>query len=218
LRNLRDPGNKTHCGIGNGMRWWAMAMQPLTRHDLLALEAYALERPAFRARVLAHKRARRLALSDHLSLLFEDRLTVQYQVQEMLRIERIFEPDAIQSELDAYNPLIPSGRDLKATLFLEFPDPAQRARALADLLGIERRVYAEVLGHGYAAAFADEDHAQGGADKTSAVHFLRFAFAPGQIAALHAGAGLAVGIDDPRMPLRSVLPAAMHAALLHDFD
>ena len=193
-------------------------MNPLTRHDLLPLETYAQERAAFRARVLAHKRTRRLILSENLSLLFEDRLTVQYQIQEMLRIERIFEPDAIQSELDAYNPLIPSGRDLKATLFLEFPDPAQRARALAELIGIERCVYAEALGHGRAAVTADEDRPGGAAHKTAAVHFLRFAFAPAQIAALRAGADLAVGIDDPRMPLRSVVPPAMREALLRDFD
>lgn len=193
-------------------------MIPLTRHDLLPLETYAQERAAFRARVLAHKRARRLVLSESLSLLFEDRLTVQYQIQEMLRIERIFEPDAIQNELDAYNPLIPSGRDLKATLFLEFPDPAQRARALAELIGIECRVYAEVLGHGRAAVSADEDRSGGATRKTAAVHFLRFAFAPAQIAALRAGADLAVGIDDPRMLLRSVLPPAMREALLRDFD
>lgn len=193
-------------------------MTPLARHDLWPLEAYAVERPAFRAKVLAHKRARRLALSDSLNLLFEDRLTVHYQIQEMLRIERIFEPDAIQSELDAYNPLIPSGRDLKATLFLEFPDPTQRAQALTDLIGIERSVYAEVLGHGRAAVSADEDRSGGAAHRAAAVHFLRFAFAPAQIAALRTGADLAVGIDDPRLPLRSVLPPAMREALLRDFD
>ena len=132
-------------------------MTPLVRSDLFSLETYAIEREAFRARVIAHKRARALALDEHVILLFEDRLTIQYQIQEMLRIERIFEPDAIQDELDAYNPLIPGGRDLKATMLIAYPDPAQRHRALAGLGGIERAVYAEIDDHGRATTHADED-------------------------------------------------------------
>ena len=192
-------------------------MTPLVRTDLYPLETYAIEREAFRARVIAHKRARRLALGEHVILLFEDRLTVQYQIQEMLRIERIFEPEAIQDELDAYNPLIPGGRDLKATMLIEYPDPVQRHRELARLGGIERTVFAEVGGHGRAITHADEDMDRSDADKTSAVHFLRFDFAPAQIAALRTGAPLAFGIEDARMPLRATPSAQTRAALLADF-
>lgn len=192
-------------------------MTALVRTDLFSLETYAIEREAFRARVIAHKRTRKLALGEHVILLFEDRLTIQYQIQEMLRIERIFEPDAIQDELDAYNPLIPGGHDLKATMLIAYPDPAQRHRALAGLGGIERAVYAEVDGHGRATAHADEDMDRTDADKTSAVHFLRFDFTPAQIATLRAGAGLAFGIDDARMPLRVEPSAETRAALLADF-
>lgn len=193
-------------------------MPVLRRSDLYALETYALERPAFRARVLAHKRNRRLQLGAHLSLLFEDRLTVQYQIQEMLRIERIFEPQAIQAELDAYNPLIPRGRDLRATLLIEYPDPQQRRAELARLGGIEHRVYAEVDGHGRAATHADEDLPRSAEGRTAAVHFLRLDFGPAQIAALRAGAGLVFGVDDPRMPLRLAAPTALREALMRDFD
>ena len=193
-------------------------MTILTRADLCSLETYAVERPAFRARVLAHKRARRLALGAHATLLFEDRLTVQYQIQEMLRIERIFEPQAIQAELDAYNPLIPGGHDLKATLLIEYADETMRRRELARLGGIEHRVFAAVADHGRAVAHADEDMDRSDDARTAAVHFLRFAFAPAQIAALRAGAALRFGIDDPRMPLAVDAPDTTRMALLRDFD
>lgn len=193
-------------------------MRPLTRADLLGLETYAIERDAFRVRVRAHKRPRTLRLGDDATLLFEDRLTVQYQIQEMLRIERIFEPAAIQQELDAYNPLIPDGRELKATLLLEYPDPQVRRAALARLAGIERALYAEIAGHGHATLYADEDMARSDADRTAAVHFLRFVFTPAQIVALRDGAGLCVGIDDPRMPVRVEVVDAARAALIRDFD
>ncbi len=193
-------------------------MQTLTRADLMPLETYAIEREGFRARALAHKRTRRLALGDHVTLLFEDRLTVQYQVQEMLRIERIFEPGAIQAELDAYNPLVPGGRDLRATMLIEYPEAGQRRAALARLGGIEHRAFAEVEGVHRATTHADEDLGRSVGDRTAAVHFLRFAFAPAQIAALKDGAGLAVGIDDPRMPLRIDVPAGTRTSLLRDFD
>ena len=193
-------------------------MQPLTRTDLMPLETYAVERAAFRARVLAHKQARRVALGEHVTLLFEDRLTVQYQIQEMLRIERLFEPAAIQAELDAYNPLVPGGRDLRATMLIEYPDAVQRHAALAALGGIEHRVFAEVEGHGRASTHADEDLPRSAGARTAAVHFLRFAFAPAQIDALRAGAGLIFGIDDARMPLRVDVSAATRAALLCDFE
>ncbi len=192
-------------------------MTALTRNDLYPLEIYAIERAAFRARVLAHKRSRKLHLGDHVTLLFEDRLTIHYQIQEMLRIERIFEPDAIQDELEAYNPLIPSGSDLKATMLLEYPNPIQRQRELAHLSGIEHRVFAEVVGYGRATTHADEDIIRSNASKTAAVHFLRFAFSAEQIDALRAGAPLAFGIDDARMPMRIDITGATRDALLQDF-
>ena len=193
-------------------------MQQLTRNDLLSLEAYAAQREDLRKRALAHKRVRTLRLGDHMTLLFEDSITVQAQVQEMLRIERIFEPAGIQDELDAYNPLIPDGTNLKATLLIEYPDPMQRAAELARLHGIERALYAEVHGHGRASLHADEDMDRSDHDKTSAVHFLRFEFASDAIAALKSGAALHFGIDDPRMPLRIEASGPLRDALLADFD
>lgn len=191
-------------------------MEKLTRADLFTLEAYAEAREGFRARVIAHKQARRVPLGANLNLLFEDRLTVQYQVQEMLRIERIFEAGAIQDELDAYNPLVPDGANLKATMLIEFPDPDERKRELARLGGIEHRVYARVQGHGRVLAIADEDLERSEASKSAAVHFLRFEFAPAAIMALRAGATLAFGIDDARLPLELAVPESTRLALLAD--
>ena len=190
----------------------------LTRSDLLSLERYAVERADFRARVIAHKRSRAVARGSHVNLLFEDRLTVQYQVQEMLRIERIFEGAGIQDELDAYNPLIPDGCNLKATMLFEFPDPGERAERLSQLGGIENRVYVEVEGQPREFAHADEDLERSSAGKTSAVHFLRFEFAPAAIAAFRAGTGLWFGIEDPRLPERVRVPAAVQSALALDFS
>lgn len=192
-------------------------MTVLSRADLYSLETYAVERAAFRARVLAHKQLRKLQLGEHVMLLFEDRLTVQYQIQEMLRIERIFEPAAIQDELDAYNPLIPGGHDLKATMLIEYADETVRRRELARLGGIERHVYAEVAGIGRATTHADEDMDRSDDDKTSAVHFLRFDFTAEMIAGLRAGAALRFGIDDARMPAVIEIPMATRQALLRDF-
>lgn len=194
------------------------AMNKLTRSDLMPLERYASERSQFRSRVIAHKKARHVPLGPHVTLLFEDRLTVQYQIQEMLRIERIFEPQGIQDELDAYNPLIPDGSNLKATLLFEFPDPAVRAERLGQLAGIEHRVYAEVEGQPRVFAHADEDLDRSNEDKTSAVHFLRFEFPAAAIAALRGGASLAIGIEDPRLPERAVVAEAGRLALLADFS
>jgi len=193
-------------------------MHRLTRDDLLSLERYAADRARFRARAIAHKRARTLHLGGRATLLFEDRLTVQYQVQEMLRVERIFEASGIDEELGAYNPLVPDGRNLKATLLFEYPDEAERRRALATLGGIEHRFFAQVDGSGRIAAHADEDLDRSTDDKTSAVHFLRFEFAPDAIAALRAGAALSFGIDDPRMPLHVGVDEPLRGALLADFD
>jgi hypothetical protein len=193
-------------------------MQQLASSDLLTLEAYSAQRTELRKRALAHKRIRTLHLGEHVTLLFEDSITVQAQVQEMLRIERIFEPGGIQEELDAYNPLIPDGTNLKATLLIEFPDATQRATELARLRGIENAFYAEAIGHRRAAAHADEDLDRSDNDKTSAVHFLRFEFAPEAIAALRNGAALVFGIDDARLPQRTEANAALREALLRDFD
>jgi hypothetical protein len=193
-------------------------MNKLTRNDLLSLERYAAERNDFRARVLAHKKSRHVALGPNAALLFEDRTTVQYQVQEMLRIERIFEAEGIQEELDAYNPLIPDGGNLKATLLFEYPDPAVRAERLGQLADIEHRVYAEVAGQEKIFAHADEDLGRSNDEKTSAVHFLRFEFPTAAIVSLRAGATMAFGIEDPRLPLHVVVAAEGRDALLADFE
>ena len=192
-------------------------MSKLTRSDLLSLERYAVERAAFRTRVIAHKKARCVSLGLHVSLMFEDRLTVQYQIQEMLRIERIFEAAGIQEELDAYNPLIPDGSNLKATMLLEFTDVVERAERLSRLGGIEKRVYAETDGQARVFAHADDDLNRSNDDRTSAVHFLRFEFGPDSIAALKSGAGLSIGIEDSRMPERVRVADAVVAALASDF-
>lgn len=170
-------------------------MTRLTRSDLLTLEAYAAERPTFRARVLAHKRTRQLPIGPHATLYFEDRLTVHYQIQEMLRIERIFEAGAIEEELGAYNPLIPDGRNLKATFMLEYPEADERRAALARLGGIEDRVWLRVHGFDAVFAVADEDLERRDADRTSAVHFLRFELSDTMAERLKAGTSLAAGID-----------------------
>lgn len=192
-------------------------MDKLQRDELMPLERYASERADFRIRVIAHKRARTLHLGRHATLLFEDRLTVQYQVQEMLRIERIFEPAGIQDELDAYNPLVPDGSNLKATMLFEYEDETERRRELASLGGIERHVFAQVDGFESIPVHADEDMDRSDDTKTSAVHFLRFEFSATGIAALRDGAALHFGIDDPRMPLRETVAPALLAALIRDF-
>lgn len=192
-------------------------MKKLTRSDILSLERYAAERSGLRSRVIAHKKARSIALGRHATLLFEDRLTVQYQVQEILRIERIFEAGAIQEELDAYNPLIPDGNNLKATMLLEFPDASSRVERLSRLGGIEHRVYAQVQGHPKAFAHADEDLERSQGSKTSAVHFLRFEFPSAAIQSLRAGAALTLGVEDSRLPESVLVPADSLAALIGDF-
>jgi len=170
-------------------------VQKLAAGDLMSLEQYARERPAFRARVLKHKGDRQLAVGPNTTWSFEDRLTVQYQVQEMLRVERIFEPAGIAEELGAYNPLIPDGSNWKVTLLLEFAQREERARALARLRGIEDRCWVEIAGHGRVFAIADEDLERENAEKTSAVHFLRFELTAPMIASLRSGAELTAGID-----------------------
>jgi hypothetical protein len=194
-------------------------MQPLTAADLLSLEQYARERDGFRRRAIEHRRERRLRVGGHCTLCFEDRFTIQYQVQEMLRAERIFEAEGIAAELAVYNPLIPDGRNLKATLLIEYPDREERIRQLAQLRGIERACWLCVAGHDAVRAIADEDLERETEDKTSAVHFLRFEFTPQMIVALKAGAVLSAGTDHPAYTHRvDSVGATLRAALVRDFD
>ena len=194
-------------------------MNRLTPADLLTLEAYARARPEFRRRVLAHKAPRRVQLGEHLALAFEDRLTMQYQVQEMLRAERIFEEDGILEELAAYNPLIPDGRNWKATMMLEYPDAEERRVRLQALIGIEDRVWVRVAGQRTVYAVADEDMPRENEEKTSSVHFLRFELDAAQIGALKAGAALAIGVDHPAYAISlDPVSAETRAALAADLD
>jgi len=172
-------------------------MNKLSPADLFSLERYARERPAIRTSVLEHKRDRQIHVGPSATWLFEDRITVQYQVQEMLRAERIFEPEGIADELAAYNPLIPDGRNWKVTLLIEFPDVTERQRELAKLRGVEDRCWVQVGAHERVFAIADEDLDRENDEKTSSVHFLRFELTPEMVAALRSGDALGVGIDHP---------------------
>jgi len=172
-------------------------MPAIARDSLLTLEAYAKERSAFRARVLAHKRNRIVHLGPHVTLLFEDELTIRYQIQEMLRIEKTFDESGIQQEVDAYNPLVPDGSNLKATMLLEYEDADARHAALAQLRGIEDHVFMRVAGFPVVRAVADEDLDRENDDKTSAVHFVRFELTPAMIAAFKADTPVALSIDHP---------------------
>jgi hypothetical protein len=191
-------------------------MNPLRREELYSLEKYAEQRAAFRARVLEHKQHRRVDIGPNLSLYFEDRLTVQYQVQEMLRIERIFEAEAIAEELAAYNPLIPDGSNLKCTAMLEFGDVNVRRRRLAELVGIENHVWLQVEGQERVFAIANEDLERSTDEKTSAVHFMRFELTASMIDALRAGARLAFGTDHAGYPCGADVSAETRQALLED--
>jgi Protein of unknown function (DUF3501) len=189
----------------------------IKRENLLSLEHYARERNAFRAQVIEHKKHRTVRLGEHLTLLFEDELTLRYQVQEMLRVERIFEEDGIQQELDAYNPLVPDGGNWKVTMLIEYPDAEERRRMLSRLKGIERRVWVRVEGCGQVYAIADEDLERENEEKTSSVHFLRFELDGGMRTRLKQGAALAMGVEHPayRAALDPV-PAEVRSALAQD--
>jgi hypothetical protein len=189
---------------------------PVNRENLLSLEAYARERDAFRARVMEHKKRRTVELGEHVTLLFEDELTIRYQVQEMLRIERIFEEQGIQGELEAYNPLVPDGTNWKATMLIEYPDPEERKRQLGLLKGIERGVWVQVQGHARVQAIADEDLDRETQEKTSSVHFLRFELDPAMRGALARGAGVRIGVDHPHYQASTELPPEIRAALCAD--
>jgi len=184
---------------------------------LLTLEAYSKARKDFRARVLAHKKHRTVALGEHLTLIFEDELTIRYQVQEMLRVERIFEEEGIRDELAAYDPLIPDGSNWKATMLIEYPDVAERQAQLAVLRGIEDKVWIEVAGHARVYAIADEDMDRSNDEKTSAVHFLRFELTPPMIAAMRAESDLAIGVAHPAYAAQiDRVPLAVRSSLAGD--
>jgi hypothetical protein len=193
-------------------------MQKLAATQLMSLEQYARERPALRPGMIEYRRSRQLHVGEHCTWCFEDRRTVHYQVQEMLRSERIFEPAAIAEELETYNPLIPDGSNLKATLMIEYADAEERARRLADLRGFERHCWMRVAGFEPVYAIADEDLVRENDSKTSAVHFLRFEFSAAMIAAGRAVATLAAGVDHPEYR-HSVdpLPDGLRRSLLADF-
>ena len=194
-------------------------MPKITRESLMTLEAYAKARNDFRARVVAHKQTRTARLGEHVTLIFEDELTMRYQVQEMLRVEKIFEEAGIQEELDTYNPLVPDGDNWKATMMIEYPDVEERQRMLAKLIGIEDRVWVRVAGHAPVYAIADEDLDRSTDEKTSSVHFLRFELSGTMKRALKSGTALAMGIDHPNYRA-SVDPVAQDtiAALLQDLS
>ena len=194
-------------------------MQKLSREDLYSLENYAKIRPDFRAKVLAHKKNRSLRIGPNANLLFEDRTTIQYQIQEMLRIERIFEEAGIRDELAAYNPLIPDGRNLKATFMLEYENIEERRRALAELLGVEERVWVRVDDMDETWSIADEDLQRTTGEKTSAVHFLRFEFTPEAAGTIKMGSAISVGIDhDAYRHEVSPVPDSIRRALAADLD
>ena len=194
-------------------------MHRIARDSLLSLEAYARQRKEFRAKVMAHKRDRTVHLGAHVTLIFEDELTIRYQIQEMLRIERTFEDQGIQDELDAYNPLIPDGRNFKATMMIEYADAEERKHAMSKLKGIEDRVWIQVEGCDRVHAVADEDLERENEEKTSAVHFLRFELDDEMAHALKYGVGLAAGVDHPNYQAEvGAFAAGVRVSLTQDLD
>ena len=194
-------------------------MTKLSRKDLYSLEEYSEIRDEFRARVMAHKKNRRLDLGDNLVLLFEDRLVMHYQIQEMLKAEKIFEADGIQEELDAYNPLIPDGTNWKATMMIQYADVSERQQMLAKLVGIENRVWLRIGDHDKVYPIADEDLERATDDKTSAVHFLRFELSPAIIADVHKGASISAGVDHENYSVTlDPIPENVAASLANDLE
>ena len=193
-------------------------MMALTRKDLWSLEEYSEKRPAFRDEVLAHKQHRQVLLTENARLLFEDEKTIRYQIQEMLRIEKVFEAEGIQDELDAYNPLIPDGNNLKATFMLEFDDVPERRQRLAELIGVEDKVWLQVEGFDRVYAIADEDLERNNDVKTSSVHFMRFELGDEMIAAAKSGKALLAGCDHENLSVAAFeLPEETRNALVADF-
>jgi hypothetical protein len=188
----------------------------ITRDDLLTLEAYAKQRTQLKAEIIPHRRLRSVFLGEHVTLQFEDERTIRYQIQEMLRIERIFEEEGIQGEIDAYVPLVPDGSNWKATLLIEYPDPHERKRELSRLIGIEDRMFVEVEGHARVYAIADEDLDRENAEKTSAVHFVRFEFTPAMREAIRAGAAVKIGCDHTNYPAHMSIAPETLASLAGD--
>ncbi len=193
-------------------------MQKLDRSNVWSLEQYAERRDAFRAQVIEHKKPRRVALSPNANMYFEDFLTIKYQVQEMLRVEKIFEPKEIEEEIAAYNPLIPDGRNWKGTFMFEYPDVEQRRKALARMAGIEHRIWIQVAGQEKIFAIANEDLERSTEEKTSAVHFLRFELDDDSIAAAKAGADIKMGIDHDAMRCDVTLSDETRRSLVRDLD
>lgn len=192
-------------------------MPQITRDSLMTLEAYAKVRQEFRAKVMAHKKNRKVHLGENVTLIFEDELTIRYQIQEMLRVEKIFEEEGILDELEAYGPLVPDGGNWKATMMIEYPDPVERAARLAELTGVEDEVWVRVNGHDPVYAIADEDLERETAEKTSSVHFLRFELARDMIEALCQSASLSMGISHPAYEIPSVtITDAVRDSLLDD--
>jgi hypothetical protein len=182
----------------------------ITRDSLMTLEAYAKYRKAHKADIIAHRRRRSVALGEHMTLQFEDEQTIRYQIQEMLRVEKIFEEEGIQGEIDAYAPLVPDGSNWKATMLIEFPDPHERKRELARLIGVEDRLFVEVEGHPRSYAIADEDLERENDEKTSSVHFVRFEFTPAAREAVRAGAAVKLGCDHTNYPAHvTIAPEAL---------
>jgi hypothetical protein len=188
----------------------------IDRASLLSLEAYAKQRSQFRAKVMEHKKLRTIHVGAHVTLQFEDELLIRYQIQEMLRIERIFEEDGIQGELDAYNPLIPDGGNWKATMFIEYPDVEERHRMLARLKGIETNTWVQAEGAARVLAIADEDLERENEEKTAAVHFVRFELPPAMRERLRRGAPLTIGVDHPEYRASTEVSAEQRASLLQD--
>ncbi len=194
-------------------------MKKLTRADLWSLEDYAERREQFRAEVMRHKRDRQLPLNEHARLYFEDATTIRYQIQEMLRIEKVFEAAGIEEELEAYNPLIPDGNNWKATFMLEYDDVEQRQQMVTQLIGIETRVWLQVEGCARVCPIADEDLERSDGERTSTVHFLRFELTPEMVRALQQGAPLSAGIDHPNMTVDCTqVPPAVRDSLVNDLD
>lgn len=192
---------------------------PIERDSLMTLEAYAKARPALRAEIIEHKKIRNVQLGNHMSLLFEDELTLRYQVQEMLRIEKIYEEDGIQSELDAYNPLVPDGSNFKATMLIEYANEIERKAALAKLIGVEDRLFIQVEGQDRVYAIADEDLERENSEKTSAVHFVRFELTEPMKRALKGGAQMMIGCDHPNYPAHlEEMPQETLVSLLSDLS
>jgi hypothetical protein len=191
-------------------------MSKLTHNDLYSLEEYSRMRPEFRSKIIAHKKNRRVDIGEHASLYFEDALTMQYQVQEMLRIERIFEQEGIQEELDVYNPLIPDGMNWKATFMLEYGDELERKKELANLIGVEKALWVQVDGFERVNPIANEDLVRETEEKTSSVHFVRFELSPEMVSAAKQGAQIKTGIDHSAYHEEVVISGSVRESLVGD--